>query len=117
MEEHFATQEEFVVVTLLGKFKGEHHCKQHLMTCVNLTDSGIRVRASGTILLAIHRSQGKSKGPAFINAKGLQSSSKELNQLLITCLTDIFEDYQLLFAIDIKKSEDVSEKHHVFRSF
>ena len=115
MEEHFASRDEWVVVPLIGKFKGEHHTKQHLMTCVNVTDSGIRVRLWGAKVL--DRSQGRSRGPAFLNQKGLQSSSKELNLLLVGCLTEIFEDNPLLFAIDIKKPEDVSERYHVFRSF
>ena len=117
MEEHFEGRENYVVVPLLGKFKGEHHTKQHLMSSVNVTDSGIRVRLWGTRLLAIHRSQGRTRGPAFINNKGMQSSSKEFNQLFIGCLTEIFEDNHVLFAIDIKRAEDVSEKYHVFRSF
>ena len=69
MEEHFATREDWVVVPLLGRFKGEHHTKQHLMTCVNTTDSGIRIRLWGSRLLAIHISQGRNRGPAFLNHK------------------------------------------------
>ena len=35
---------EDVVVPLLGKFKGEHHAKQHLMSCRGVTGSGIQVK-------------------------------------------------------------------------
>ena len=38
------SREEFVIIPLLGQVKGEDHTRQHLIHCVNVTDSGIQVR-------------------------------------------------------------------------
>ena len=37
-------ESELVVVPLLGRFKGEHHSKHHLLTSVAVTGSEIQVK-------------------------------------------------------------------------
>jgi hypothetical protein len=43
-----------VIIPLLGQVKGEDHTRQHLIHCVNKTDSGIDVRRWVTSLRSIH---------------------------------------------------------------
>jgi hypothetical protein len=39
--DYHSTTRDHVIIPLLGKVKGEHHTRQHLMPCVIETDSGI----------------------------------------------------------------------------
>ena len=43
MIEHDDQHQNYVVIPLLGKVKGEHHVRQHLLPSVLVTDSGIRM--------------------------------------------------------------------------
>ena len=115
--QHFDPAGTHVIIPLLGRFKGEDHSTQHLMHCVNTTDSGINVRVWIVRLLAVHRSKGRTKGPVFIGANGTQSSSAEMNALLLDRLSNIFEDNSSLFGLDVKSVDDIADKYHVFRSF
>jgi hypothetical protein len=118
MIEHFDEDRGNIVIPLLGRFKGEDHSSQHLMPCVEVTDSGIHVKAWIRRALAVHRSLGRRSGPMFINDQGNQSTTGEMNALLLECLSDIHERIpSTLFGSDIKSSEDLTEKYHVYRSF
>ena len=100
----------FVIVPLLGQVKGEDHTRQHLLHCVNTTDSGISVISWVRRLLAIHRLKGRSDGPAFVNEFDGQSSTAEMNDLFIELLIEIYELRRELFAVDIKSSSDISDE-------
>ena len=108
---------DFVVIPLLGRFKGEHHTSQHLMPCARETESGIRVDLWVRRLLMVNLAEGRQRGPALINSNAAQSSSSEMNAMFIECLTELYDESPSRFGLDIKSSEDVSEKFHVFRSF
>ncbi len=41
--EHHSNTRDYAIIPLLGKVKGEHHLRQHLMLCALETDSGIKV--------------------------------------------------------------------------
>lgn len=107
----------FVVIPLLGQVKGEDHTRQHLLHCVNTTDSGISVCSWVNRLLGIHRLKQRTVGPAFLNEFDIQSSTAEMNDLMIELLGEIYEDNRDLFAVDIKSALDVADKYNVFRSF
>ena len=77
---------------LLGRFKGEAHYAQHLMPCVNVTNSSIPVKVWMTRLLALHRTLGWTQGLAFINSKGCQSTTAEVNSMFLECLSDIKDE-------------------------
>jgi hypothetical protein len=117
MIEHFDEEQVNLVIPLLGRFKGEDHSSQHLMPCVEVTDSGINVKSWMRRALAVHRSLGRRADPVFINSQGVQSSTSEMNALLLERLTDIHEQRRTLFGSDVKVAEDVAEKYHVYRSF
>ena len=61
---------DLVVVPLLGRFKGDHHSKQHLLTSVAVTGSGIQVKRWMQLSLMAHRIVGRTKRPLFVNEKG-----------------------------------------------
>ena len=54
--------DEYVIIPLLGLVKGEDHTRQHLIHCVNLTDSGIHVRRLVSRLKSIHEISKRERG-------------------------------------------------------
>ena len=112
------TNPDFVIIPLLGQVKGEDHTRQHLIHCVNITDSGINVRRWVTRLRTVHRSIMRQDGPAFFNpSNGIQSSTSEMNDFFIDLLTEVFDEHRELFASDILTTGDLFDKYHVYRSF
>jgi hypothetical protein len=116
LEHHDPTSEE-VVVPLLGRFKGEHHAKQHLLISCSVTGSGIQIKLWLARVMAVHKACGRSTGPAFSNNKGRQLSTADMNDLFLEILTDIYEEHPKLFGADIAGAGDLQDKFNVFRSF
>jgi hypothetical protein len=114
---YFGREEENVIIPLLGRFKGEHHSKQHLLLSIGTTGSGIRVRLWVQRILAVHRSLLRVSGPAFVNDEGHQSSTSEMNEVFIEVLTEIYDRRPELFGYDVKSVSDLPDKYNVFRSF
>ena len=54
--DHFDDSRPYVIIALLGKVKGEHHSRQHLLPCVSVTGSGIAVKMWMNRVLAIQHS-------------------------------------------------------------
>ena len=118
MREYGEAAEGHVVIPLLGQVKGEDHTRQHLIHCVNVTESGIHVRRWVSRLRAIHHIYERSAGPAFVNPiSEQQTSTFEMNEVFIELLTEIFDDHRDLFAVDIRTFSDIAENYHVYRSF
>ena len=89
-----------VVVPLLGRFKGEHHSKQHLLTSVAVTGSGIQVKRWMELSLLAHSIAGRTKGPLFGNAKGDELKTSDMNELFQEVICEIYDDNPKLFGID-----------------
>ena len=118
--EHFSgTSKKYVIITLVGRVKGEHHSKQHLILCVSVTDSGIEVESWMRQVLALHRIRGRTRGPLFVNKDRFQSTTRDMNDLfLLKALSaEVFKKHPELFAVDIKSTSDLFDKYNVFRSF
>lgn len=71
--------EPFIIVPLLGKYKGEAHHRYHLMPLVARTDSGLPVRTWIGRLVQVQHEIGRIHGPAFGDRYGeiLESSFVE----------------------------------------
>ena len=108
---------EDVIIPLLGRFKGEHHAKQHLISSKGITGSGIQVKQWIRRLVAVHRIWRRTTGPAFVNRDGYQSTTPEMNDLFLRLLIDIYEEHPSMFGLDVSQSSDLDEKYHIFRSF
>jgi hypothetical protein len=106
-----------VVIPLLGRFKGEHHVKQHLLMSCGTTGSGIKIKQWVRRMLAVHRVMKRSTGPVFANGEGYQSTTSEMNEMFLQVLGEIYEDEPKLFGIDIQDASDLPDKFNVFRSF
>lgn len=114
---YFNREKENVLVPLLGRFKGEHHAKQHLLLSRGVTGSGIQVRLWMERVLSVHRALRRVSGPAFVNSEGNQSTTSEMNDLFIELLVEIYDQRPELFGYDIESSLDLQDKFNVFRSF
>jgi hypothetical protein len=80
-------QNEYVVITLLGKIKGEAGDRAHLIPSMM---SGIRVREKVKHLLDFKRSIGQVIGPAISDLKGKIYSSISLLVYFLEILVDFF---------------------------
>ena len=89
----------------------------HLLLSKGVTKSGINVRLWVERILAVHRSLLRSKGPAFVNEKGEQSTTSDMNDLFIELLISIYDRRPELFGYDIESAADLQDKFNVFRSF
>ncbi|KAI2501534.1 hypothetical protein MHU86_12911 [Fragilaria crotonensis] len=117
MNKYFEKETPEVVIPLLGRFKGEHHSKQHLLTSVAVTGSGIRIKRWIELSLAVHKIAGRIDGPLFVNEKGFQSTTADMNEAFLELICEIYEGNPKLFGLDITSVGDLSEKFNVFRSF
>jgi hypothetical protein len=118
LNEHFSGTSKYVIIPLLGRVKGEHHSKQHLIPCVSVTDSGIEVESWMRQVLALHRIQGRTRGPLLLNKDGYQSTTRDMNDLFLEALSEVFKkQHPELFAVDIKSTSDLFDKYNVFHSF
>ena len=104
-----------VVIPLLGRFKGEHHVKQHLLTSCGVTSSGLRIKRWIELSMAVHRSEGRAKGPLFVDQHGYQSTTADMNDLEV--LSEIYDEAPKLFGYDVTQLSDLPEKYNVFKSF
>jgi hypothetical protein len=90
-----------VVIALLGKIKGEHHERCHLLPSVLVTQSGVSVAESLERLIATKRRNGFEDGPAISDEKGEAYSSRAIDDCLHEMLEDLFDEKPTLF----KRSE------------
>ena len=114
---YFSRETENVIIPLLGRFKGEHHAKQHLLLSKGVTGSGIKARLWMHRVISVHRSHQRVSGPAFVNNAGQQSSTAEMNDLFLEALVEIYERRPDLFGYDVESAADLQDKFNVFRSF
>lgn len=59
------SEKPFVIIPLLGKYKGEAHQRYHLTPMAAITGSGIQVRTWIKRLVQVQHEVGRSHGPAF----------------------------------------------------
>jgi hypothetical protein len=68
-----------VVIALLGKIKGKHHERCHLLPSVPITQSGVRVAELLERLIASKRQKGFEDGPAISDERGEAYSSRAID--------------------------------------
>jgi hypothetical protein len=97
--------DEYVVIALLGKIKGETGDWAHLLPSVHVTSSGINVHDSLKRLLDFKRSIGQISGPAVSNTHGKIFTTRSLNDAFLEILEDLFENARELFLPSIGSKE------------
>ena len=106
-----------LVITLLGRVKGERDERWHTLPCVDCTSSGIEVRASVARLMNLKLSQGFERGPAISDVYGDVFPSKILDEMLLELLEEIFKEDKRIFPENIKSDDDIRNAYHCYRSF
>jgi hypothetical protein len=106
-----------VIVTLLGKIKGEHHDLAHLVPCVPTTGSGIDVQRSLERLLDLKEAQGLIDGPAISDASGQAYKTRDIDDCFHDVLEDLFVTNHLLFSNHIASRKMLRGRYQVFRSY
>ena len=90
----------FVVVPLLGRFKGEEHFRQHLLMSASKTASGLEPRKWLEALVGLHHQQGRDRGPAICDDEGFVVKQSMMNTAFLSCLEAVKEDSPDLFPPD-----------------
>jgi hypothetical protein len=107
----------YSTLALLGKVKGEHHRRQHLMYAVDVTSSGIQVRKIISDLILVREHQGHFNGPAICDKEGIQWTTTKANEVLHELLCFLRDHDPTLFPSHIGSHGDIQTKYQVYRSF
>jgi hypothetical protein len=110
-------KEKHFLIPLLGKVKGEHHDRCHLLPCTMTTDSGIRPYEWIKMLMIVKEKQGLTNGPAISDEQGRVLNASSIDQSMHEVLEELFMQQRDIFSSSIKSKEDIAENYHAFRSF
>jgi len=106
-----------VIITILGKVKGESQNINHLVPSVCITNSGINVKNTIMQAIDLKKCLGFNTGPVISDSKGIMRTTKSLDEQLWLLLEEIFDGSKKLFRADITSHEHIREHYKVFRSF
>ena len=102
----------FFIIGLLGKIKGEHNNRAHLIPCINTTSSGIEVKKVVQRLLVEKSILGFKNGPAISDMKGRIHAEQDMDDLLIEILEEIYNKDKTLFLPKITSRELLQDYYH-----
>lgn len=104
---------DYVIVPLLGRFKGEAHARYHLQPIAAETNSGLRVRHWLQRLVAFQAREGLTHGPAFGDKHGKLVPSREIEGYIMDTLQALKDEEQSVIPPDL----DCFEQFGISRSF
>ena len=107
----------YCVITLLGKVKGEHQDRVHMIPCVLVTKSGLKVHDILSRLIELKIGHGFDTGPAISDSRGRMFTTREMDGFLHSILEELYEEEVSLFPKTINSSEDISKWYQSYRSF
>lgn len=90
----------FVVVPLLGRFKGEEHFRQHLLCSAAQTASGLQPRKWLEALIVLQGKQGRMSEPGLCDDEGYVMRQSVVNDAFRSCLEAVKEETPELFPPD-----------------
>ena len=105
----------YVLIPLLGRFKGETGERNVLLPFAAETRSGLRVREVVDRLVEVLESEGRTTGslsPALCHKGGKSISRTEFNNEFISSLERIQDEHSNLIA----KNVDVASSYNIYRS-
>ena len=108
-------EQDFCLIGLKGKAKGETAERDHIFPCIKMTKSRIDILAWLKMLSLVHAMAGRSGGPAITSWKGNILSTSHLDGLLHYYLIDLHQSKEE-FPFEIKSEDDICERFSVFRS-
>jgi len=102
-----------VIITLLGKFKGELVYKYHLMSLASTPTSGIELRRWIETLIRIREEEDCITGPAFGHKDGSVALMREYDDILQHFLERIRKEHPNL----ISETDDIQANYGLSRTF
>lgn len=104
---------DYVIIPLLGRFKGETHARYHLAPLAAMTDSGLPVRRWVERLVSVRDQEGKRQGPAFCDAAGGIAESYAYESAILARLVVVQEKSPDIIGPEV----DLTEEFGISRSF
>ena len=104
-----------IVISLLGKFKGEDGDRMHVLPLANVTKSGIRIRKWLERVARIYREEGRSDSPAFCDKEGYMLTSGDIERVFHPFLIEMQGEER--FGEYLPRGLKVEEHYLCFRSF
>jgi len=95
----------FIVIPLLGRFKGEEHFRQHLLISASKTGSGFQPRKWLEALVGLHQQEQRTQGPAICDDDSFIMKQSVLNAAFLSCLEAVLEDSPELFPPGLSVSD------------
>lgn len=103
---HDLKEENYVIVPLLGRYKGEQHSRYHLAPMAATTDSGLEVRAWIRRLVQVKEEAGRLRGPAFQDMLGNVISSRQVESRIMDQLQLVNDTQPGVIPTDVDCYED-----------
>jgi hypothetical protein len=103
----------YIIVILIGKFKGELGTKHHLIALASMTLSSIDLRWWMEELFKVREAEGWRNGPAFGHKDGSVSLMSEYDDLFHYFLAKVKDENPEL----ILPSDDIKANHRFSRTF
>ena len=107
----------YVVIGLLGRYKGENHDYTHLVSCVNKTSSGLNIRNILHRAIQLKDKLGYQDGPLVSDQKGLLWSSRNIDEMMTDVLKEIYQKDKTLFDVRIKDLKGIEDNFKCYRTF
>ena len=95
----------YFILGLLGKLKGEHNSRTHLIPCTNVTSSGINVKGIVSKLVKEKKDLGFTKGPAISDRNRNLFTTNDINEMLVDILEELFIESRSLFPPTIPSKD------------
>ena len=118
--------EDYFITALFGQIKGETSGSNHIIPCINVASSGIRIRDIVFRLIKQKRAFGFVKGQAISDHKGVAWSTRFVDDLLVTVFEDLYQDHARRFPTEVRSAlndgeldlrEILSRNFSCFRTF
>lgn len=106
-------EEDFVLVPLLGRYKGEQHSRYHLAPMAARMNSGLEVKVWIQRLVQVRERQGQLQGPAFQDGRGNFLNPSKIEGHLVDHLQAIKESQPGVIPAEV----DCAEHFRISRSF
>jgi hypothetical protein len=97
--------EEYFIVALLGKVKGEYQDWCHLLPCTAVNSSGIKVKEWVNALLETKKSHGQVDGTLFSHHDNVVMSTHALDDMQEEVLEELYEYKPRSFPLSITSKE------------
>ena len=116
LNRYWNTSNDYIIITLFGRIKGEKYDLLHKIPCTKTTQSGIKVNETLDHLMRAKRLLGQTIGPAISDYRGRILSTKTLDDMLHEVLRQIYSENPTLFPLSIDNEEKIHSNYQSFRT-